>query len=224
MADAAEFLLEQIRKYPGEITLIAIGPLMNVGAAIDQGCGDVSEVEASGDHGRIGAAGLWGLWVQRAPVPPMPEWNILNDVASAQKLFASGVPLYVMPLDSTQLKLDEVKRAFLFSRGTAVTDQLAILYHLWATGDADVVRSDDAGVCVEAGVVSGDSDAYSGGREGIHARGAGDGERAGLPGFESGRFFSVLFEESGGTVRSERRDPRLSSEARDVRYSRHCEK
>jgi len=36
-----------------------------------------------------------------------------------------------MPLDSTQLKLDEVKRAFLFSQGTAVTDQLAILYHLW---------------------------------------------------------------------------------------------
>ena len=37
-----------------------------------------------------------------------------------------------MPLDSTQLKLDEVKRAFLFTRGTPITDQLAILYHLWA--------------------------------------------------------------------------------------------
>jgi inosine-uridine nucleoside N-ribohydrolase len=61
----------------------------------------------------------------------MPEWNILNDVASAQKLFAVGVPLDVMPLDSTQLKLDEVKRAFLFGQGTAVTDQLAVLYHLW---------------------------------------------------------------------------------------------
>ena len=61
----------------------------------------------------------------------MPEWNILNDIPSAQKLFDSGVPLFVMPLDSTQLKMDEVKRAFLFSQGTAVTDQLAILYHLW---------------------------------------------------------------------------------------------
>src|ERR1700733_13361650 len=29
--DAAAFLLQQIRKYPGQITLIAIGPLMNVG-------------------------------------------------------------------------------------------------------------------------------------------------------------------------------------------------
>jgi inosine-uridine nucleoside N-ribohydrolase len=66
-----------------------------------------------------------------APTPPEPEWNIKNDVASAQKLFASGVPLYVMPLDSTQLKLDEVKREFLFRQGTPLTDALTILYHQW---------------------------------------------------------------------------------------------
>ena len=66
-----------------------------------------------------------------APTPPQPEWNILNDIPSAQKLFASGVPLYVMPLDSTQLKLDEVKREFLFRQGTPLTDALAILYHQW---------------------------------------------------------------------------------------------
>src|SRR5215475_810594 len=34
--NAVDFLLEQIKRYPGEITLIAIGPLMNVGAAIDR--------------------------------------------------------------------------------------------------------------------------------------------------------------------------------------------
>src|SRR5580693_7550256 len=33
---AADFILEQIRRYPGQITLIAIGPLMNVGALIDK--------------------------------------------------------------------------------------------------------------------------------------------------------------------------------------------
>src|SRR5437660_11439179 len=32
--DAVAFLLEQTHRYPGQITLIAIGPLMNVGAAI----------------------------------------------------------------------------------------------------------------------------------------------------------------------------------------------
>ena len=48
------------------------------------------------------------------------------------KLFAAGVPIYMMPLDATQLKLDEVKRAFLFTRDTPVTDSLTILYHMWA--------------------------------------------------------------------------------------------
>jgi purine nucleosidase len=128
--DAVEFLLEQIRKYPGEITLVAIGPLMNVGAAIDQDAATfrkLKRVVLMGGSVRRG----YGDLGYTAPVPPMPEWNILNDVASAQKLFAAGVPLYVMPLDSTQLKLDEVKRAFLFSQDTAVTDQLMLLYHLW---------------------------------------------------------------------------------------------
>lgn len=129
--DAADFLLDQIRKHPGEITLIGIGPLMNVGAAIDKDAATfrkLKRVVIMGGSIRKG----YGDYGYNEHVPAMPEWNILNDVASARKLFASGVPLLVMPLDSTQLKLDEVKRAFLFTRGTAVTDQLAILYHLWA--------------------------------------------------------------------------------------------
>ena len=52
-----------------------------------------------------------------------PEWNILNDIPSARKLFAAGVPVDVMPLDSTQVKLDEVKRAALFRLGTPLTDR-----------------------------------------------------------------------------------------------------
>jgi purine nucleosidase len=128
--DAVEFLLEQIRKHPGEITLVAIGPLMNVGAVIDKDVATfrkLKRVVLMGGSIRRG----YGDLGYTAPVPPMAEWNILNDVASAQKLFAAGVPVFVMPLDSTQLKMDEVKRAFLFSQGTAVTDQLAVLYHLW---------------------------------------------------------------------------------------------
>src|ERR1700749_1415878 len=119
--NAVEFLLQQIQKYPGEITLIAIGPLMNVGAAIDKDAATfrkLKRVVLMGGSIRRG----YGDLGYTAAVGPMPEWNILNDVPSAQKLFAAGVPLFVMPLDSTQLKMDEVKRAFLFSQGTAVTD------------------------------------------------------------------------------------------------------
>lgn len=128
--DAADFILSQIRAHPGEITLIAIGPLMNVGAAIDKDAATFRKLKCVVLMGGSIRRGYGDLGYT-APVLPMPEWNILNDVASAQKLFASRVPLFVMPLDSTQLKLDEVKRAWLFSQGTAVTDQLAVLYHLW---------------------------------------------------------------------------------------------
>jgi purine nucleosidase len=130
-ADAADFILEQIKKYPGEITLVAIGPLMNVGEVIDRDAATfrkLKRVVIMGGSVRRG----YGEYGYNETVPPSPEWNILNDVKSAQKLFEARVPLYVMPLDSTQLKLDEVKRAFLFTRGTPVTDQLTVLYHMWA--------------------------------------------------------------------------------------------
>jgi purine nucleosidase len=37
-----------------------------------------------------------------------------------------------MPLDSTQLKLDEVLRSILFSQGTRTTDALTLLYQQWS--------------------------------------------------------------------------------------------
>ena len=128
--DAVAFLLEQIRRYPGQITLIAIGPLMNVGAAIDKDPATFRKLKRVIMMGGSIKRGYGDLGFG-PPQPPQPEWNILNDVPSAQKLFAAGVPLYVMPLDATQLKLDEVKRAFLFGLGILLTDALTLLYHQW---------------------------------------------------------------------------------------------
>lgn len=128
--DAVTFLLEQIRKHPGEITLIAIGPLMNVGAAIDKDPATFRRLERVVLMGGSVRRGYGDLGYG-PPHGPDPEWNILNDIPSAQKLFAAGVPIAMMPLDSTQLKLDEVKRAWLFSRGTPITDALTVLYHMW---------------------------------------------------------------------------------------------
>ena len=62
---------------------------------------------------------------------PEAEYNVAMDVEAAKKVFASGVPLYVMPLDSTQLKLDETKRELLFTQSTALTDAIALLYLQW---------------------------------------------------------------------------------------------
>lgn len=129
-ADAVIFLLDQIRHNPGQITLIAIGPLMNVGTAIDKDPETFRKLKRVIIMGGSIKRGYGDVGFGTS-TPPQPEWNILNDIPSAQKLFAAGVPLFVMPLDSTQLKLDEVKRAFLFNQGTPVTDALTLLYHQW---------------------------------------------------------------------------------------------
>src|SRR5258706_6463196 len=128
--DAVTFLLDQIRHNPSEVTLIAIGPLMNVGAAIDKDADTFRKLKRVIIMGGSIKRGYGDVGFG-TPTPPQPEWNILNDIPSSQRLFAAGVRLYVMPLDSTQLKLDEVKRAFLFNQGTPITDALTLLYHQW---------------------------------------------------------------------------------------------
>jgi inosine-uridine nucleoside N-ribohydrolase len=64
--------------------------------------------------------------------PPEPEWNIRSNTAAAQKVFASGVPLLVAPLDSTAaLKLLPEHRVKIFSTGTSLNDALAALNSIW---------------------------------------------------------------------------------------------
>lgn len=131
---AVDFLLGEIQKHPGELTLIAIGPETNLGAAIEKDAETFRKLKRVVLMGGSVYRGYDGFAYPTVPPKPMPEWNILCDVAAARKVFASGVPLYVMPLDSTQIKLQELERARLFSRGTALTDALTLLYHQWAYG------------------------------------------------------------------------------------------
>jgi len=129
--EAAEFTLKQIRQHPGQITLIAIGPLINVGAMIDKDRETFLKLKRVVLMGGAIYRGYGEAAPYLKPRGPEPEWNILRDPASAQKLLNSGVPIFMMPLDSTQLKLDEVKREILFRHGSPLTDQLTLLYHEW---------------------------------------------------------------------------------------------
>jgi purine nucleosidase len=124
--DGVAFLLEQIRKHPGEITLIAIGPLRNVATAIQR--------DAATFH-KVKRVVLMGGSVYRGygdeHRPPEPEWNIDRDPEAAKILLATGVPVFMMPLDSTQIHLDAAEREKIFSFGSPLTDQLTLLYHQW---------------------------------------------------------------------------------------------
>jgi inosine-uridine nucleoside N-ribohydrolase len=128
--NAVDFILDEIRHHPGEITLVAIGPLVNIGALIDKDAETFRKLRRVVMMGGS-IARRYGDLGYAPPRGPEAEWNIKNDIPSAQKLFASGVPIFMMPLDSTQLKLDEVKREILFQAGTPLTNALTLLYHEW---------------------------------------------------------------------------------------------
>jgi inosine-uridine nucleoside N-ribohydrolase len=131
--DAIAWMAETIRANPDQVTLIEIAPLSNVGALIDRDPAAfhmLKRVVMMGGSIHRGYGDL-GYAPDRGP---SAEYNIAMDVASAKKLFASGVPITMAPLDSTQLKLDEVMRAILFRQSTPLTDSLEVLTQEWGDG------------------------------------------------------------------------------------------
>jgi purine nucleosidase len=122
---APDFILSEIRMHPGEITLIAIGPQTNLAEAI---------VKDPATFGKLKRIVMMGGSVYKGYKggAPDPEWNILCDIPAAQKVFTSGVPLYVMPLDATILKLDTTDLNALFDHHTPITGQIHVLYDEWS--------------------------------------------------------------------------------------------
>jgi purine nucleosidase len=129
--DAIQFLLDQIRVHPGEITLIAIGPLTNVKTAIAKDPATFRKLKRVVIMGGSVYRGYDDRRSGNTHTPPSPEWNILCDPAGAQALFAAGVPLFVMPLDSTQIRLENPALGAVLAHGSSLTDQLTLLYHQW---------------------------------------------------------------------------------------------
>jgi purine nucleosidase len=135
--DAVTFLLDQIRQNPGEITLIAIAPLTNIGAAIDRDPATFRKLKRVVLMGGSIYRG-YDDFGYTATHKPDAEYNIAMDPAASQKLFTSGVPIFMMPLDSTQLKFDEVKRSLLASISTPLTDSLQVLTAEWQRGTQQI--------------------------------------------------------------------------------------
>ena len=127
--DGAAFILAEIREHPGQITLIAIGPLFTVQAAIERDPATFRKLKRVVMMGGSIERGYDGKNGQRRP--PDAEWNINRNPAGAQALLAAGVPIFMMPLDSTQIHLEGAQREAIFAHGSPLTDQLTLLYHQW---------------------------------------------------------------------------------------------
>lgn len=123
---AIEFMRHELAKRPGEITLIAVGPLTNLGDLLTKYPETKKQIQRIVIMGGAVHAGY------NNQSPPVEEWNIKCDPPAARAVYSSGVPLTMAGLEATtMLQLDHDRQKKLFAHGTPTTDALAALTNLW---------------------------------------------------------------------------------------------
>jgi inosine-uridine nucleoside N-ribohydrolase len=124
---AADFIIRMLRKYPGQVTIISVGPVTNLADVIDRDPAAwkmVKEVYAMFGSFHIGYDG---------GASPDIEWNVRCDIPAAKKFVDSGVPITYAGLDvTTMVKYNADRRGLLFARRSPLTDAISGLYTLWA--------------------------------------------------------------------------------------------
>jgi purine nucleosidase len=148
---AVDYLIETVLASPGEIHLLAIGPLTTVALALRKEP-RVAQALASLTimGGVLRGPGQWHL--------PYAEHNIICDPEAAHIVFSAGAPIWLIPLDvTTQVQIRTEGEARIRSRGTAwhhaIADQVAH-YPRFAQRGATYLHDPLAvGVLVDPGLV-----------------------------------------------------------------------
>ncbi|GHD09499.1 nucleoside hydrolase [Zhihengliuella salsuginis] len=96
---AAELLVSLARESPGELRVIAIGPLTNLARAL--------ELEPRLPELVASVTVMGGAALAPGNVSPVAEANIANDPEAAQAVIAAGWPVTLVPLDVTMAHLLE---------------------------------------------------------------------------------------------------------------------
>ncbi len=123
---AAEFLIREIERRPGELTLVPIGPLTNVSDLLKQ------HPEVAKRTKRIVLMGGSIALGYEPGSGAAAEYNIASDIEAARAVFASGIPIVMAPLDVTaMLQLDRAGRKRVFEARTPLSSALSALYRFW---------------------------------------------------------------------------------------------
>ena len=122
---AAQLIVDTARRFPNELTLIAVGPLQNVADAL--------RLEPRLPTLLKRVVLMSGSIRGSAWSPsPMAEWNVVRATADAQLVYSAQFPLTTVPLDSTSyVQLKDEERERLRARATPLTQSLEALYRLW---------------------------------------------------------------------------------------------
>lgn len=91
--DAADYIIDATKRFPGEIVLCAVGPLTNLARALERDPEIVSRIKA--------VVVMGGAVHRKGNVTPMAEANFWNDPHAADQVLAASWPLVLAPLDCT---------------------------------------------------------------------------------------------------------------------------
>jgi inosine-uridine nucleoside N-ribohydrolase len=92
--DAVGVIVDAVRRHRRDLTLIALGPLTNVAMALAADAVTLRRV------GRMVAMG--GAVDVPGNVTPTAEFNMSVDPEAAERVFAAGLPIELVPLDATR--------------------------------------------------------------------------------------------------------------------------
>lgn len=90
---ASELIRQIVRKYPGEVTLIPIGPLTNIATALK------SDPELAS---MVRGLTMMGGSLSGGNITPAAEFNVYVDPEAARIVFQSGIPITMVGLDVTR--------------------------------------------------------------------------------------------------------------------------
>jgi inosine-uridine nucleoside N-ribohydrolase len=125
---AVDFLADVIRRNPGEITLIAVGPLQNIGDLVRKHPDVVPLVKRVVLMSGSIAANYYGPTA-------VAEWNVKLAIPEAQAVYGAAWPVTIVPLDSTSyVRLEDRERDGLRKAGTPLAVMLETLLRLWTDG------------------------------------------------------------------------------------------
>ena len=93
---APQFICEMARRHPGELTLVAVGPLTNLALALQHDPQLVEQVKAV-----VVMGGAFGEHGHRGNVSPVAEANIAGDPHAADLVFTAAWPVTIVGLDVT---------------------------------------------------------------------------------------------------------------------------
>ncbi|KAK4419357.1 Uridine nucleosidase 1 [Sesamum alatum] len=97
---ASEFLVDKVSEYPGEVSILALGPLTNLALAIKRDSSFASKVK------RVVVLG--GSFFALGNVNPAAEANIYGDPEAADVVFTSGANIDVVGINiTTQVQMTD---------------------------------------------------------------------------------------------------------------------